>query len=521
MAKPKIPNQKKKYQELNKRLAKYVMLVEQIYDSLNLEAAKAVARTPYDAESEKPFKWSDYPQTRAAVDKLQSQFVDEIGAVIYRGTSDEWKESNLVQDLVADKVLMAYGAQVRGEKYKVFYQTNSDALKAFQKRKDKGMNVSAKLWNQSKDYKEGLEAAISCAIQKGTSAITLSKQISKYLLDFPSLQKDYKKMYGKATDIKDCEYRSARLAASEINMAYRTAEQTRWQQFDFVVGYEIKPSKNHHIHDICDELAGKYPKDFKWTGWHPLCRDYAVPIMKTEEEFWEWDDEKGHDTGSINEVKDVPDKYKLWVRNNEDRIVPASKRGTLPYFLKDNPECKDYLSIQYHRLEDAKFDKSFKDVQKSLIRQKYEKMVIITKKGKEVLSVKGNTGDVNFNDEQAKMAKDNIVVHNHPIGLQFPANDFRRTGHSLSGNDMFEAVDCDMYSIVAVSPLYRYEAVRPANGWNVSPNEIKQEYKKIYDSMKKEYPHIKSTSREFILQHITMKRLSVKYGFDYRKKKIK
>ncbi len=148
-------------------------------------------------------------------------------------------------------------------------------------------------------------------------------------------------------------------------------------------------------------------------------------------------------------------------------------------------------------------------------------MVILTKKGKEVLSIKGNTGDVSFNDEHAEMAKDNIVVHNHPIGLQFPANDFRRTGHSLSGNDMFEAVDCDMYSIIAISPLHRYEAIRPANGWNVSSNEIKQEYKKIHDSIKKEYPAIKGTSREFILQHITMKRLSVKYGFDYRKKKIK
>lgn len=32
MSKPKIPNQKKKYQELNTRLNKYVALVEHIYD---------------------------------------------------------------------------------------------------------------------------------------------------------------------------------------------------------------------------------------------------------------------------------------------------------------------------------------------------------------------------------------------------------------------------------------------------------------------------------------------------------
>lgn len=90
MAKPKIPNQKKKYQELNGRLNRYVSLVEQIYDTLNLEAAKAVSRTKYSPDSDKPFKWSDYPQTKKQIDDIQAQFVDDIHAAIYRGTSEEW-----------------------------------------------------------------------------------------------------------------------------------------------------------------------------------------------------------------------------------------------------------------------------------------------------------------------------------------------------------------------------------------------------------------------------------------------
>lgn len=275
MAKPKIPNQKKKYQELNERLSRYVSLVEQIYDTLNLEAAKAVSRTQYSSDSDNPFKWSDYPQTKKQIDDIQRHFVEDINAIIYRGTTEEWKNSNEAQDLIANRVLKAYNAQVDREKYKVLYQTNSDALKAFQNRKDRGLNISAKLWQQSMIYKEELEAAISCAIQKGTSAVTLSKRISQYLLDFPSLQKDYKEKYGSAKHLKDCEYRSIRLARSEINMAYRTAENERWKQMDFVVGYEIKLSPSHHHRmphgDICDRLAGKYPKDFVWTGWHPNC----------------------------------------------------------------------------------------------------------------------------------------------------------------------------------------------------------------------------------------------------------
>lgn len=350
MAKPKIPNQKKKYQELNGRLNRYVALVEQIYDTLNLEAAKAVSRTKYSPDSDKPFKWSDYPQTKKQIDDIQKHFVEDINATIYRGTTEEWKNSNEAQDLIANKVLKAYNAQVDKEKYKILYQTNSDALKAFQNRKDKGFNISAKLWQQSMIYKEELEAAISCAIQKGTSAVTLSKQISKYLLDFPLLQKDYKDRYGSAEHIQDCEYRSIRLARSEINMAYRTAENERWKQMDFVVGYEIKLSSSHHSRmphgDICDTLAGKYPKDFTWTGWHPNDLCYKVPILKTEEEFWEWDGRSDVSTESINEVKDVPDEFKKWVLENHQKIEKAQKINTLPYFLRDNKSIVQNINTE-------------------------------------------------------------------------------------------------------------------------------------------------------------------------------
>ena len=169
MAKPNIPNQKKKYQELNSRLNRYVALVEQIYDTLNLEAAKIALNTEYDADSGTVFKFSDYPQTKKSIADIQAQFVDDIRSVIYRGTSDEWKNSNEVQDLMADKVLKAYTATIDKEKYKVLYQTNSDALKAFQNRRDRGFDVSAKLWQQSTVYKEELEAAISCACLLYTS----------------------------------------------------------------------------------------------------------------------------------------------------------------------------------------------------------------------------------------------------------------------------------------------------------------------------------------------------------------
>ena len=127
-------------------------------------------------------------------------------------------------------------------------------------------------------------------------------------------------------------------------MAYRTADQMRYQNLDFVVGIEIHTSNNHPVTDICDELKGKYPKDFKFVGWHPQCRCYVTSILKTEKELEE-DTEKilaGEKVSgeSVNTVKDVPDNFKTWVKDNADRITDAQDKGNLPYFLKDN---KDYM----------------------------------------------------------------------------------------------------------------------------------------------------------------------------------
>ena len=345
MARPKGINQKARWRAHSIRLAGYADRVQSIYDTLNREVANAVVRSGYDGTE--PFRFSDYPQTKKKIEEVQAAFVRDLRSVIYSGTSEEWKQSNLVQDLLADNVLKFYGAKKNGKKYRVYYQTNSDALKAFQQRKDDGLNLSQKLWNQSKGYKEEMEFAISSAIEKGTSAVKLSKRLSKYLQDFPSLKHDYKEKYGKAVTCQDCEYRSIRLARSEINMAYRKTEQERWKQFDFVLGYEVKLTQNgHHVPDICDDLAGKYPKDFIFLGWHPNCMCYVIPILKTEEQFWGMEE--------AHEITEVPDSMKIWIKENEDRIAEAEEEGTLPYWFSDNEKrMKDIMSKDIHDLVDT------------------------------------------------------------------------------------------------------------------------------------------------------------------------
>ena len=155
-------------------------------------------------------------------------------------------------------------------------------------------------------------------------------------------------------------YRSAyknarRLAATESNIAYRTADYERWQRLDFVVGIRVVLSNNHTLngepfYDICDRLSaplgskatkgrGCYPKDFKFTGWHPLCRCHTETILKTLDEMRA--DEarilagEPVSTQSENSVDDVTQEFKDWIKENEERIERAK---SLPYFMTDNPK---------------------------------------------------------------------------------------------------------------------------------------------------------------------------------------
>lgn len=300
--------------------------VQSIYDRIAKEMAIAVESTSYDGSFE--FQFRDYPELNQIVNKLMSGYVSQMNGLIYSGTSNEWKESNIMQDLLARKVLRAYDFEKGGDKYQRYFQPNTEALKAFQQRVDRGMNLSQKLWVQSQALKKEMEQTISTAIERGQSAVVLSKRISKYLSDFPSMKADYAERYGRAASCLDCQYASIRLARTEINMAYRKAEQTRWKQFDFILGYEVKLSKRHPAPDICDDLIGIYPKDFVFLGWHPNCMCYVVPIMMSDEEYY--------GSPSIQKsamISRTPKNFNDWVRNNRSRIGQAE---TLPYFLKDN-----------------------------------------------------------------------------------------------------------------------------------------------------------------------------------------
>lgn len=308
------------------------------------------------------FSFSDYPSTRRKIEKLLSDLQAGITAVIVDGIRSEWTLSNEKNDELARQVFGGEGAdKLTKEQERRYFSTNGSARDAFIKRKTDGLGLSDRVWKYTNQFKDEIELGLDLGIRSGRSADELSRDLRSYLQHPDKLFRRVRNKHGQLVlsqrarayhpgrGVYQSSYKNARrLAATETNIAYRTADYERWQQFDFVVGIEIKLSNNHPEPDICDDLKGRYPKDFKFTGWHPHCRCQAVTILKTDEEIAEDTrrilDGEPLDGKSVNRVDDVPGDFKQWLKDNEER---AKRSYSVPYFIKDNPK---YLPKGYSKL---------------------------------------------------------------------------------------------------------------------------------------------------------------------------
>lgn len=334
--------------EHNKTIERYAMLIKQLFGIALNEFAQVASIVEGDYSGNEMFNFDDYPQTMATVAKIVNTLANNMNVSVVNGCKAVWDISNMKNNALVESLFK--GKDLTDEQKIRYFQNNEPALKAFTERKHNGLRLSDRVWNIVGGYKNDIETALSVSIEQGKSAHDLAKEVQQYLNEPDKLFRRVRDEFGELQLSKNAKsyhpgagvYRSSyknalRLARTEINMAYRTADFTRYQQFDFVVGIEIKTSGNHPEHDICDQLQGRYPKDFKFVGWHPNCRCYQKTILKTEEEM-ERDEERMRKGGkplatSENTVIDVPQDFKEWVYNNEIKI---EKSKSTPYFVKDN-----------------------------------------------------------------------------------------------------------------------------------------------------------------------------------------
>lgn len=331
----------------------YTQAVDALFDKATAEIARAAAKGKYDPD--KPFSFDDYPSVKTVMQSVTKQLASRITTVIETGSKKQWLFACSKNDGFISSILDT--SKLSKAQLKKMQDQNLDALKTFQGRKVEGMNLSQRIWKYVGQYREQLEAALDAGLGEGRSAAQLSRDVRQNLKDPNRLFRRVRDKRGNLVLSKAARafhpgrgvYRSsaknaARLTRSEINMAYRESDYLRWQSLDFVVGFEVKRSNHEPLCkcDICEKLKGRYPKHFKFKGWHPQCMCYAVPILMDEETFDE--NELGDLKAALrgtqykrleakNVVVDVPDGFKEWVKEHEEAQANWS---STPYFIKDN-----------------------------------------------------------------------------------------------------------------------------------------------------------------------------------------
>lgn len=338
----------KKHKE---NLAKRAKKVQQLYDAAVKRIAQAAAPSLFDADNqEKEFHFEDFPALKKEMEALMQDLGASLQTNIEDGDQESWTLSNTKNDAMVDSIIGK--KQLPAKTVKAWKHPHLEALGAFISRKEAGMNLSKRVWNLTQQFKNEMELALELGMGEGKSAAELSRDIRKYL-QYPD--KLFRRVRDKSGALRLSKtaaafhpgrgvYRSSyknalRMTATENNIAYRTADHNRWQALPFVLGIEIHISNNHPTEDICDIFDGKrFPKDFKFTGWHPWCRCYAVSVLASQEEMDAYTTAlmNGEDVSHwkfSGQVEKMPKEFTKWMKDNQQRIANAT---FMPYFIKDN-----------------------------------------------------------------------------------------------------------------------------------------------------------------------------------------
>lgn len=373
----------KKHTEVQEKYAKKVAA---IFSGAAQDAA--IIGASLTAPAGKAFSFKQYPRANKAIEKLVANMKSDIVATITEGTTEEWLHAAKLNDTIVKQVF--HNSKLTNDQIKKYMNRNLDALYAFQTRKIGGLALSDRVWKYTNQFKEEIEMALDLGLGEGKSAAALSRDVKQYLQNPDKLFHRVRDKHGKLQLSKNAKayhpgrgvYRSShknamRLTRTEVNMAYRTSDFTRIQQLDFVIGIRVKLSNNHTLNgvpftDICDNLAGVYPKEFKFTGWHPQCRCHSETILADEEEFLEYQ-QAILDGGDVSgwkfkgSVDSMPPQFIHWIDQHSDSIKNAK---SLPYFLKENfPEGSIQGSVNLFKKAPQKAKQTIQESQKAMIEQ--------------------------------------------------------------------------------------------------------------------------------------------------------
>ena len=312
-----------------------------------------------------------------------------------------------------------------------------------------GFKLSDRVWNITQQTKSQLEFYLDSGVVAGRNANGISSDI-RQILQNP--QKRFRRIRNEKGELvlsqpmKDYHpgqgvYRSAyknalRTSATTTNIAYRSADYERWSKQDFILGIEIhRSSNNRGPCRICDAMVGRYPKTFKFTGFHPFCICFATPITMEPENFADF---LLNDTVPKEQViTDIPQGAKDFVIENKDGLQSAfwykdnfTNDGGLQRKIVSQPITNEVIKVS--RSKRIKTDAEKNDIQKrweerfarNFNQTKIEQKIGI-KRGKEMTFEEANElqGNINFGKS-----------HEYGVNCQscVVANELRRRGYDVT-----------------------------------------------------------------------------------------
>lgn len=355
-------------------LAKFDAETGQIYNLLVQELA-GIGVSVTDAIQGDIFSFDDYPQLSQRVSEALQLYNQTMTNRLIAGMKDAINAS-----FVRTTEELGKYALLEGKALESVRETAKTAYIQSRMKPFEGLSLSQRVWNYTQQTKTEFEMAVSDimtdGLSRGISAEELARKVRGRLQNPDAMYRRYHlkktmadgskkdivqwrkrtidengKVHFMSTDIEhpgSGVYRSSRknalrMAATEINSAYRYGDCTRWKSEPFVIGIRIRVS-DHHEQDMCDDLQGDYPKNFMWRGWHVRCRCSATSILVSKEEFEEvmkLPQEERLEYVSPNLITDMPKGYNAYIEANRDRITKSIDRGTQPWWIKDNYENGD------------------------------------------------------------------------------------------------------------------------------------------------------------------------------------
>ena len=375
---PKKLTSKQQKEQLNNLFAVYNKRLGRLYS----DYVKKLTSLGYGEdvlEDDALFNFDNFPQLKARLNDIFNDYYQNSLLCYKSGITD-----GVALAYNHDEMVIGGYSVLTDKAIRVARDTAAATFISNRLKTKNGLNLAQIIWNYCQQTKSEFEMAMSNTIadgiKKGSSAEEVGKSIRKYLNDPDMMYRRYHTIKvqknGKKKDVVTWRrrriidgkvrfieeplekvgmgvYRSARknalrVARTEINSAYHKARNERWQNEPFVIGQYIHVSPQHNIDDICNDLEGRYPKDYVWISWHPQCICTSDPITIQGEEKKEFYKRlmAGEDMSNYVSpfaVLTMPEKYNQYIKDNSEAIVKAGMRGKLAWHLQDNTKYWAHL----------------------------------------------------------------------------------------------------------------------------------------------------------------------------------